>query len=229
MTDFFDYQSLVPDLGGQQPAPRFRLGTVSAVNADRTINVTVAASTTVITSVKYLGDVQPVPSAPVWLVSDGFDMFAFGVVAAADRTFAPRASRATDQSISDAVETAITFDAVNSDAWGAWSVSNPTRLTAKITGRYLAVGTVTFAANANGGRSVWIEKNATTTLARVQLVSALAGLPTWLNVTAAAFDMIAGDDYVRLMVRQNAGTGSLNVTAPSSSHSPSLSLIYLGP
>ena len=48
----------------------------------------------------------------------------------------------------------------------------------------------------------------------------------WINVTSQPFTMAVGE-YIRLMVRQNSG-GALNVIN-SSTYSPSLSLIYLGP
>lgn len=225
MSDFFDYQDLVPEIGASAAAPRFRLGKVVQVD-NYTIQVSVGGSSTTLTGVKYLGSGQPVPNAPVWLVSDGLDMFALGVQAGVDRTFAPRASRSTDQSIPDGTDTAISFDGVNSDAWGAWSLTNATRLTARISGRYLAVGQVQFAANATGFRAAWIEKNGTQTFGRVQ-VPAVSGSPTWLSVTAQSFDMTAGTDWVRLSVRQNSG-GALNATN-SSTFAPALSLIYLGP
>lgn len=224
MSDFFDYQRLVPTIGAEQPTPRFRLGTVSAVNADRTINVTIGASTTVVTSVKYLSAVQPLPGTAVWLVSDGFDVFAFGVVAGADRTFSPRLSRGTDQNIGDASDVTIGFDAVSSDSWGSWNSNQ--RLYARITGRHMAVGSVAFAANATGWRAAWIEKTGTS-VARVQHISAAAGSPTHLNVATPPFDMVAGTDYVTLNVRQTSG-GPLAVSTIGA-YSPALSLVYLGP
>lgn len=221
----YDFQKLVPTIAGQQPSPRFRLGRVIAVNSDRTINVTVGASTTVVTSVKYLGDVQPVPNGAVWLVSDGFDMFALGVTAASGRTFAPRMYRSTDQSISDSTDTVVGMDTVESDSWSSWNGAN--RLYAEMTGRHMAVATVTFVANVTGFRAAWIEKNASTTLARMQIPAVIGGSPTWMNVTTHPFDMVAGVDYVNLSVRQNSG-GPLSLNAANSS-TPSLSLIYLGP
>lgn len=225
MSDFFDFQKLVPTLGAESPAPRFRLGTVSAINTDRTINVTIGASSTVITSVRYLGDVQPVPGAGVWLVSDGFDLFALGVIAGSGRTFAPRAYRSTDQPVSDNADAIVQLDTVDSDSWSSWNSGN--RLYAEMSGRHIAIGSATFVANATGHRAVWIEKNAGIGIARVQVPAVTGGSPTWLTVTSHPFDMTAGVDYVSLWVRQNSG-GSLNLNA-ANSNTPSLSLIYLGP
>lgn len=227
MSDFFDYQDFVPTVATKGSGGRFRLGVVQTVASDHTITATVAGSTTILTGIRYLGHVQPVPDQPIWLITDGLDLFAFGVQADSGSTFSPRASRSTTQSIADGTETAITFDAVNSDPWGAWSSGSATRLTARLTGRYIAVGQVHFAGNANGYRAVWIEKTATTTVGRSQWPTVGAGSPTWMNVTTTPFDMTAGTDYIRLMVLQNSG-GALNVNT-SSTISPALSLIYLGP
>lgn len=226
MSEFFDFQSLVPTVGAQTAAPRFRLGVVQSIQSNRTCTVTVAGSTTAITGVKYLANVHPVPNKPVWIVSDGSDLFIFGVLAGDDRTFSPRASRSTDQSIADATDTAIQFDAVNSDAWSAWSAGDPNRVYARMTGRHIAVAQVQFAANGTGFRTAWIEKTATLTVARTQIAPAAAGSPTYITVSSAPFDMTAGTDYVRLIVRQTSG-GALLCTS-ASTFFPSLSLIYLG-
>lgn len=227
MSDFFDFQALVPAFAAEQPSPRLRLGVVQSVQANYTCTVTVAGSTTALTGVKYLASAHPVPGSPVWLMTDGLDLFAFAVIAADDRTFAPRASRSTSQSIPDGADTAVTFDAVNSDPWGSWSAGQAQRLTAKLTGRYMAVGAVQFAANATGWRAAWIERTGTSTVARVQVASAAAGSPTYVTVTSPPFDMTAGTDYVRLIVRQNSG-GALDAVN-SSTFTPALGLIYLGP
>lgn len=222
-----DPQKLIAPFNQRELVPRYRLGLVVSIQDNRTITVTVGGASTQITGVKYLGSLQPVPNDPIWLVADGTDLFALGVLAAEGRTFAPRASRSTTQSIADATDEAVTFDAVNSDDWGSWSAGQATRVYAKMTGRYIATATVHFAGNATGLRSAWIEKTATTTYGRVQVLSAGAGSPTWLTVSTTAFDMTADTDYVRLLVRQNSG-GPLNLNT-SSTVSPALSLIYLGP
>lgn len=226
MSDFFDYQDFVPTVATQGAGGRFRLGVVQSVSDNYTLSCTVAGSTTVLTGIRYLGHIHPVPGAPIWLITDGLDVFAFGVQAGANRTFAPRVSRSTDQNIGDATDTAITFDGANNDPWAAWSSGQAQRVYARITGRHIAIAQVSFAANANGLRSAWIERTGTSTIARVQHPAAGGG-PMWINVVSQPFDMTAGTDYVRLLARQTSG-GSLAATN-SSTYSPALSLIYLGP
>lgn len=221
-TDF----RIVDAIAGDPSRLRARVAKVVSVETDRTMTIQLAGTTENIPGVNYLDSVPPRPGAGIWVLSDGRDLFGFGSIAADGRTLSPRASRSSTQNIADATDTAVDFDAVNNDLWGAWSVSQSSRLTAPITGRYMAVGTIHFAGNATGLRSVWIEKTGTSTLARVQVATAGAASPTWLNVTTPPFDMIGGTDYLRLMVRQNSG-GALTLNQ-SSTYSPSLSLVYLG-
>lgn len=219
-----DFGLLSPVLAPKDSKLRFRFGTVVSVESDRTCTVTIGGDSTNVDGVKYM--TPPRPGSAIILATDGLDVFALGHLAADGGEIAPRANRSTDQSIADATDVAISFDGVNNDAWGCWSSGSATRLTAPVTGRYMAVGQVAFAANATGFRRVWIERNGTSTLGRSDLSTALAGSAVWLNVTANAFDMTQGD-YIRLMVRQNSG-GALNATT-SSTYAPALSLIYLGP
>lgn len=200
---------------------------VISIQADRTLTVTINGATEQVSDVAYTTATEPLPGSLVWCVSDGVDLFAIGLISTADRTIAPRANRSTNQNIANATDASIDFDGVNSDAWGSWaSGANSARLTCKVPGRYMAVGQVTFEANATGFRRVWIEKDSSSTVGRVDAISIGAGSAMWLNVTSQPFTMAVGE-YIRLMVRQNSG-GSLAVVN-SSTFSPTLSLIYLGP
>lgn len=223
----FDWQRVTDTLGPTPENLRIRLGSVVSVQDDRTITVTIAGSSTQIAGVKYLAHVQPDPGTPVWLMTDGVDLFAFGVLAASGgRTFAPRVARTSTQAIATAgFGYTVTFDTAISDAWGAWSSSDPTKLTAKITGRYQAVGQVTFAADATGSRALTLFRNGTTTVGRQWVASLGGGNTTTLNVCSVPFDMTAGD-YITMIVFQNSG-GNLNIVNDST-FGISMGLIYLG-
>lgn len=200
---------------------------VVSIEADRTLTVTINGSSKQVSNVAYTGSTTPLVGSLVWVLSDGVDVFAIGSMATDGRTIAPRTSRSTNQTIATATDAAIDFDGVNSDAWGSWaSGANSARLTCKVPGRYMAVGEATFEANATGFRRVWIEKDGTSTVGRVDAISIGGGSAMWVNVTSQPFTMAVGE-YIRLMVRQNSG-GNLSVIN-SSTFSPSLSLIYLGP
>lgn len=224
MSDFFDYQALVPAIAGKNTTPRFRVGVVQSVEA-YTCTVTVAGSTTAISGVRYLAHVQPAPGQPVWLVSDGADVFVFGVIAAADRTFAPRAYRNSALSVSNATDTFPTMSGVFSDTWSAWSAGNASRLTAKLAGRYIATASVEWAANATGLRALWIEEGNGTEWGRVQ-GTALSGSPTNQSTTTPPFTLAIGE-YIRMGIRQASG-GALDLNV-SGGTKCTFSLIYLGP
>lgn len=220
------HRRIVPALAAEQPSLRFRFGSVVSVESDYSCTVTIGGGADSVAGVPYVSGVAPLPGAGCILATDGSDLFVIEVLAAADRTISPRASRSTTQSITTSNDTPVTFDGVNGDSWGCWSSGSATRLTAPLTGRYQATAVVSWAGNATGFRSIWIERNGTSTVGRQSTLSVGAGNPTWMQVTSQPFDMAKGD-YLRLIVWQNSG-GSLNVNN-SSTFAPSLSFTYLGP
>lgn len=220
----FDYQTLVPTIASSPPSPRFRLGVVQAVSG-YTCSVQIAASSTTITGIRYLTHVAPRPGAAVWVVSDGYDLFVIGTAAATGESPSARTFRATDQTIATANAELISFSGVLPDLWGMWEAGQPTRLFARIPGRYLAQATVQFAANATGHRSALIRSSAEGVSGRLQVPAAAGGTPTWLNVSTAVMVMNPGD-YVELEVLQTSG-GNLAVTSTTTA-SPTLSLVYVG-
>lgn len=219
----FDLNRMATSFTPTTPNLRYRFGEVVSIESDHTCTVTIGGDSTNIASVRYL--TTPKPGAVCILAVDGLDIFLVGHLGAGDGTISPRANRSTTQSIADNNDVAVDFDGVNSDPWGCWSSGASTRLTAPITGRYVATANVQFAANGSGNRSAWIERNGTSTIVRVQHAP-VTGSPTYLNLTAPAFDMTKGD-YIRLLVRQTSG-GALTLNQ-SSTYSPCLSLIYVGP
>ena len=221
MTDLFrQAQAFRPD----PQKLRVRFGTVVSVESDRTCTVTVGGGT--VAGVKYAARCVPCPGYPVFLLTDGQDLFAVDHLAADDLTLAPRAYRDADQTIGDGADTAVSFAGVVSDAWTCWAAGSPTRLTAPLTGRYQATGFVKFAANGTGFRQGWIAKGGSTVYGRTAAIAAASGSPTQFAVSTPAFDMTKGD-YVELYVRQNSG-GNLALTRDANL-TPALSLVYLGP
>jgi hypothetical protein len=223
-----DLNYLVNQIKGDTIAPtlRFRQGKVITVNADRTIDVQIAGDTNTLPSVRYLSNYAPKPDDQVWLLNSGADLLGIGMVAGADRTLAPTASRSTNQSIPTATQTKISFDDVDSDGWNCWDLSpNPTRLTAPVTGRYIVTGNVAFEAASAGHRAINILKNNTLELARSDFNPVSNSIDTHSTVTCHAVTLTKGD-YVELRAWQNSGS-ALNIL-DSGDHSPRLSLIYLG-
>lgn len=221
-----DLSYLVNQIKANPSGLRLRQGTVITVNANRTMDVQITSDGFTLPSVRYLSNYAPKPSDQVWLLNDGADLLGVGMIAAADRTLAPTASRSTSQTIATSTQTKVVFDAVDSDGWNCWDVSpNPTRLTAPITGRYIITGNVAFEADSAGHRAINILKNNTVELARSDFSPVSNSIDTHSNVTCHAVTLTKGD-YVELRVWQNSGN-DLDIL-DSGDHSPRFSLIYLG-
>ena len=209
----------------QDAAPiRVRFGQITSVQADRTCTVNVGGAD--VAGVKYAAGMAPCPGKVAFLLTDGADLFAVDHMAAADLTLAPRASRSANLTVANTTDTAVTWAAVNSDAWGCWNAASPTYLSAPLTGRYMATAQVEFAGDADGFRQAWIRRNGSDVLGYVKQISAAAASPTNMVVATGAFDMTKAD-YVELVVRHNAGNDL--VLNRDSTHNPHLTLIYLGP
>lgn len=206
------------------PALRVRFGSVVSLQAGRTATVTIGGSTEQISGVKYVESMVPQPGKPVVMLTDGLDLFILDHLSASSMSLSPRAYRSGDVTLTTATATLISWTDVAVDPWGCWAVGNASRLTAPLDGRYMALGTAQFAANATGIRSAWIDNNAGVTLARTQAAPTPA-LATWLQVVTPPFDLVKGD-YITMSVQQNSG-GNLALSRDSV-YTPSLSLIYLG-
>jgi hypothetical protein len=133
----------------------------------------------------------------------------FGSGAAFD--IGARVYNTANLSINNATDTALTFNSERWDTDGLHStVSNTSRLTCTRAGKYAITGHVEFAANATGGRQVFLRLNGATDIGRVAYTSASATIPSRM-IPHAEYDLEVGD-YVELYVTQNSG-GALNVVA----------------
>jgi hypothetical protein len=223
-----DLSYLVNQIKGDTTSPNFRLrqGKVITVNSNRTIDIQIAGDTNTLPSVKYLSNYAPKPDDQTWLLNSGADLLAIGMVASADRTLAPTASRSTNQTIPTSTQTKIVFDAVDSDGWNCWDVSpNPTRLTVPVTGRYFITGNVSYEASSSGHRAINIYKNNTMELARSDFSPVSNSIDTHTTVNTHAVTLTKGD-YLELRVWQNSGS-DLDIMADGD-HTPKMSIIYLG-
>jgi hypothetical protein len=203
---------------------RVRFGTVESVETDRTLTVNVGGGS--VSGVQYAASMTPCPGKVAFLLTDGRDLFAVDHMAAEDLTLAPRVHRTSALSIANTTETAVTWEGVNSDAWGCWASGSPTYVSAPITGRYQATAYVQFAGDTDGFRQAWVRKNGTDILGYVKVLSAASGSPTDMTVATPAFTLAKGE-YIELVVRHNAGNAiDLN---RETDKTPTLSLIYIGP
>lgn len=210
-------QVFAPSTG---PAWQFRQGQVVSIQSDYTATVTIAGSTTSVPGVRYIGQ-PPRPTAGVWMVSNGTDLFIVGTIAAANGALAPDVYRTTNQSIANASATAISWNAEDYDSYGLYSSGDALNIT--IPGRYIAVAQADFAANATGVRSAVITLDGTTTIGGISTPAHAA--VARLNVHSLPFT-VTTTTAVRVVVEQNSG-GALDVVA-SGNVSPGLGIYYLG-
>jgi hypothetical protein len=226
-----DLSFLVNQIKTTDQGLRIRQGKVTAVNSDYTMDVQVAGDTNSLPSVRYLSNYAPKVDDQVWLLNNGTDLLGFGMVASATRTLSPKAYRTSLQSIPLNTETLVSFQAVENDDWNCWDLSpNPTRLTAPITGRYIAVAMVKW--SESGNDSDWFSNsillNGTQEVAYGN-TKKLRSHGQHINITSPPMTLTKGH-YIELLAESSVNA-DLIVTANGDSYvgwMPSLSLIYLG-
>lgn len=116
----------------------------------------------------------------------------------------------TTQSIGNASNTVLTANSENFDNDSMHSTaSNTSRITIQTDGRYLFSGTVLFAANATGARSVGFLVNGTT--AYIATSTTNIGGSLAMGVSGMRAIVLAAGDYVECRAYQSSG-GNLDVT-----------------
>lgn len=143
---------------------------------------------------------------------------ASSALAAADLNdcFAPprcRLTNSADISVANSSSVSLTFDTEVFDSGAMHSTSTNTgRITVPTGGGgvYVVGGTVEFAANATGYRSIGIRLNGGNTITGHRAITSSASVTTRLS-TSAIYSLAAGD-YLELQVFQNSG-GALNALA----------------
>jgi hypothetical protein len=226
-----DLSYLVNQIKAPQTGLKLRQATVITVNSDRTMDVQITGDGYTLPSVRYVSNYAPKPNDQVWLLNQGADLLGFSMVAASDRTLSPKAYRTSLQSITANTEALVSFQAVENDGWNCWDASpNPTRLTAPLTGRYMAVAMVKW--SESGNDSDWFSNsillNGTQEVAYGN-TKKLRSHGQHINVTSPPMTLTKGD-YIELLAETSINA-DLIVTANGDSYvgwMPSLSLIYLG-
>ncbi len=141
-----------------------------------------------------------------------------------------RVSHDANQSISDNSLTALSFNTEQYDTNAFHdTATNNSRLTVPtgLGGRYLIVGTVEWAANADANeRFAGIRLNASSFLTSSSQPAINSASVTTKQVVVAIYELAAGD-YVELIVRQQSG-GALNALANATA-APTLALHWLAP
>jgi hypothetical protein len=225
-----DISYLVNQIKATPDGLRLRQGTVITVNANRTMDVQIASDGFTLPSVRYLSNYAPKPSDQVWLLNDGADLLGVGMIAGADRTLAPVAYRTTPLTVIKDTNTYVAFEADNSDAYGCWTISDPTKLTAPVTGRYIANASVLWEGQNGSYAAVFIEKG-TQEIARTDGTLSTKEHGFHMSVSSVPITLTKGD-YVRMGVHHDHNPDNdliLNVGGVDhTGYFNALSLIYLG-
>lgn len=136
---------------------------------------------------------------------------------------AARVYNSANISLTNTVETLITFDTETQDTNGLHStVTNTGRLTCQTTGTYLVTANVRFASNAGGFRYAYVRLNGTTLLC-VNISPAVNGGQTQLSLSTQY--PLSATDYIELFAYQSSG-GNLNVEA-AGVHAPVLAMVQV--
>lgn len=117
-----------------------------------------------------------------------------------------QASRTTTYSLANGVTySALPWTASTQSSATSWAVGNPTRLTARATGRYRISGVVVFAVDSVGVRRATIRKNGAAVVGYPSTsVTPIAGANTALSLGEVTVTLNDGD-YVEFLVAQSSG------------------------
>jgi hypothetical protein len=224
-----DVTSLVTDLAAKAPlaSPTFT-GTVTIPTPSAADNSTKAASTAYVQGelASYAPKASPTftgtPAAPTagagtnttQLATTAFVTAAVAAVAAGTPTYVGvRVTNSANQTIATGTATAVTFDTEQYDPNGMHStVSNTSRLTCQVAGKYHIYGGTFWDANTTGIREWFIRLNGSTILSYLSTnpVGSGGGTSQIISTTYA----LAVSDYVELLAKQTSG-GNLNILARS--------------
>jgi hypothetical protein len=138
-----------------------------------------------------------------------------------------RVNRSTAQTISNATQTAISFDTVDFDTTSFVNIgANPTRVTVPSGqgGKYICMANLRWDSNATGSRQIRINKNGSTRVAW-SIVPAISGSICIMSVSSVIMTLIA-TDYLEMFVYQDSG-GNL-IADIDAEYSPVFSLMKVG-
>ena len=161
MTDMNELAAEIVRASSTAPV-RLRQGVISTVNSDGSANVTVAGSTTVLTSVKVASHVCPVPGTTVFLATDGRDWYVLNTLAPSGNAWGAM-RQAAPQSITSGAFAELSWSARTDTASRGVTLSN-TGLVCVVPGLYHITAAATFDANATGQRHARLVVNGATVI-----------------------------------------------------------------
>lgn len=135
--------------------------------------------------------------------------------------------RTSNQNITTGTDTLIAFTAERWDTASLHStVTNTSRLTAPIAGKYLVSAQIEWTSNGTGSREMRLLLNGTTIVAQ-DIRTGVSSSSNNLHMSLTTMVQLSANDYVEVQVKHDRGTG-LNVLA-SSDYSPNFMMHWLMP
>jgi len=184
----------------------------------------------VITTIKKFTDPNYIPDLPGALGRSLYQGIIDEVVALTNAELADKTTKCKviyngNQSCPNGSDYDIVFNTAFKDVDGCFSTGSPTVLTIKKAGEYLAIGNVTFLANATGDRNLVLQfVRSSAPMRFAEQTAKPTGLNISLNLVGRAILQVG--DTVKLTAFQNTG-GSLGILV-AGEYSPSLTLIRIG-
>lgn len=195
------------------------------------LTITLSGGSDEITNVRFLRSYVPRVGDTVIVQVKLNDIFVVGALASEHKSLNPVAHRTSVVTITEDIDTYISFEAVTNDEWSMWDAGSPTVLTCKVPGRYQATAQVLWEGQNSGYCAVFIEKG-TQEIARQddELTTKEHGMH--MSVTSVPFTM-AINDTVRMGVHHDHNPNNdLILSSGGVDHTGffnALSVIYLGP
>lgn len=163
-----------------------------------------------------LGDPTLYPDAvlqwlPAYLALTQLDIPISQIQGFAQTTQAASVTRSSNQTITTGTWTTLSFDTEDYDKPDNSmhsTTTNPSRITAKVAGRYLASAFVPWNTNATGSRQVRIAQNGGAA-SFIASTAAVSGQATDMCITFPVFDLVI-NDYLEIQAFQDSG-GNLDV------------------
>lgn len=221
-----DVSYLVKQIKAVPQGLRLRLAKAITVNTDQTVDIQIAGDESTLPSVKYLSTVAPKPNDQLWVLSSGSDLLGIGMVADTDRTLAPVAYKTSSQTILKDTPTAVIFDGERNNGWNCWNVSNPTRLTAPLTGVYQVTASIYCEANSNVDVKISVKKNNSLTVIQQNVTTKASASGFKGMVTSTPISLTKGD-YIE-MIFEHDFNPSMTIIADATAYLNAMGLIYLG-
>lgn len=219
------------DIIDERVRTELHYGVVQSIEA-YSLTVTLSGADQTISGVKYLRSYVPRVNDTVLVSFSKGDPVIIDALAAQNGALATTAYLTVVQTVTLNTLTDITFGAVTNDSRSMWASGDPTKLTAKVPGYYVATASILLeAANCNTEVSVWF--NNLKELAR-QDVSINKGITEAFHgmVTTVPFYMAIGD-YIQAKVEHDHNPDlDLVLNVDSKDHTGffnALGVIYVGP